>query len=305
MRFPEQLKKGDLVGIVCPASPVEPARMDECVRALQGQGYQVREGRSCRRKYHGYLAGTDEERAADLNEMFADPQLKGIFCARGGNGSGRIMKLLDYDMIRRNPKVFVGYSDITNLHMALNKLCGFVTYHGPMVSSNMVDKYDAYTRESFESLLGMGDTWEFRNPPGEGFKVLVPGRAKGTLAGGNLSLVSDMLGTFYAPDFTGKILFLEDTHESVPDIDRMIGQMECQGIFDQISGLVLGDFKEAGNRYDPDFGIGEYIEDQFHYLNIPVVYHVTVGHCHPTGSLPMGAGCILDADCGRIWFCRE
>lgn len=305
MRFPEKLNKGDMVGIVCPASPVAPERMDECIRVLQEQGYRVREGKSCRRKYHGYLSGTDEVRAADLNEMFENPQVKGIFCARGGNGSGRIMNLLNYDMIRKNPKVFVGYSDITNLHAAFNTLCDFVTYHGPMVSSNMVEHYDDYTKESFETLLAMGAIWEFHNPPGERIRTLNKGRAEGILTGGNLSLISDMLGTFYAPDFRKKILFLEDVHESVANIDRMIGQLQYQGILEQISGLILGDFSESANPYDPDFGVEQYIEDQFRDLRIPVVYHVAVGHCYPAGSLPLGAHCILDADYGRILFERR
>ena len=129
-------------------------------------GYRVKEGASCRKTYRGYLAGTDRERAKDINDMFADKDVKAIFCLRGGNGSVRIMNLLDYKMIRQNPKIFVGYSDITNLLMAFNTLCGFVTYHGPMVYSNMLKHYDDYTKASFEAVLNMEEQYTFQNPPG-------------------------------------------------------------------------------------------------------------------------------------------
>lgn len=304
MRFPEKLKKSDCVGILCPSSPVKADRMDRCIEKLKELGWRVKVGKSCYESYHGYLAGTDEVRAADINAMFADPEVKGILCARGGNGSGRIMRLLDYEMIRRHPKVFVGYSDITNLLMAFNKLCGFVTYHGPMVSSNMVSDYDIETQESFESLLAMEDIWELRNPGKEPMRSLVPGRARGVLMGGNLSLISDMLGTFYIPEFDGKILFLEDIHEHVANVDRMIGQLGHLGVFERIAGLILGDFSESGNSYDPSYDINAYIRDEFSRKKFPVMYGVKAGHCYPTASLPMGAVCELDTIANRICFLR-
>lgn len=305
MRFPEKLRKGDCVGILCPSSPVKAERMDRCIESLKELGYRVKVGKSCYESYHGYLAGTDEVRAADINEMFANPEVRGIICARGGNGSGRLMHLLDYENIKRNPKVFVGYSDITNLLMAFNKLCGFVTYHGPMVSSNMVSDYDAYTKESFESLLAMEEIWEFRNPENAPMKPLVQGRARGILMGGNLSLISDMLGTFYIPDFDGKLLFLEDIHERVANVDRMIGQLRHLGVFERIAGLILGDFSESENSYDPSYDMDAYIRDEFGGEKFPVLYGLRAGHCHPTGSLPMGAVCELDTVTNRICFFRS
>lgn len=305
MIYPNKLRKGDLIGLISPSSPVKPERIDECAAVLTAMGYRVKEGKGCRLRHHGYLAGPDEVRAADINEMFADPEVKGIFCVRGGNGSGRLMRMLDYDMIRENPKLFVGYSDVTNLLMAFYRLCGFVTLHGPMVSSNMIEHYDEYTRQSFEALLEMEEEYSFQNAPGTSIRTVVPGIAKGRLIGGNLSLISDMLGCFYAPDFSGNILFLEDVHESVANVDRMIGQLEHLGILNQISGLMLGDFSDCENSYDSAYDINTYIREELKDRSIPIVYGLTVGHCYPTGSLPMGAFCILDATQGKVHFIKK
>jgi Uncharacterized proteins, homologs of microcin C7 resistance protein MccF len=304
MIFPNKLKKGDTIGVIAPSSPVDPDRVDRCIVMLKNMGYQVKEGAGCRMKYHGYLAGTDEIRARDINQMFADQTVNGIFCLRGGNGSGRLMKLLDYNLIRQSPKVFVGYSDITNFHMAFNQLCGFVTYHGPMVSSNMLEHYDDYTRESFEAVLNMDDYLEFKNPCDEEIKCLIPGYAEGKLIGGNLSLLINMLGTFYAPVMQGAILFIEDIYENISNIDRMVGQLRLLGVFDQIAGLIIGDFSECKNDGDSSFLIDEYIQDEFKDLKIPVLYKVKVGHCYPSGSFPMGAYCILEATEKKIIFVR-
>ncbi len=304
MIYPNQLKKGDTIGIIAPSSPVAPDRVDKCIELLESMGYRVKTGKGCKMEYHGYLAGIDEVRAEDINQMFADQTVKGIFCLRGGNGSGRLMRLLDYNLIRQNPKVFVGYSDITNLHMAFNRLCGFVTYHGPMVSSNMLEHYDDYTRCSFEAVLNMEKYLEFTNPCDENIECLIPGCAQGKLIGGNLSLLINMLGTFYAPVMQGAILFIEDIHENIANIDRMVGQLRLLGVFDQIAGLILGDFSECNNDGDPSFLIDEYIRDEFKDLKIPVLYKVKVGHCYPTGSFPMGAHCILNANDRKIIFAR-
>lgn len=305
MNFPSKLEPGDMIGLVAPSSPVPSEKIDECILLLQNMGYRVKEGASCRKTYRGYLAGTDRERAKDINDMFADKDVKAIFCLRGGNGSVRIMNLLDYKMIRQNPKIFVGYSDITNLLMAFNTLCGFVTYHGPMVYSNMLKHYDDYTKASFEAVLNMEEQYTFQNPPGKEIKVLVPGKACGQLTGGNLSLLINMLGTYWAPDFQDKILFIEDIYENIPNIDRMICQMEALGIFDQIAGVLIGDFSECENEYDPKYLINEYIQEQFAGLKVPVMYNIGVGHCYPTGSLIMGCDCQIDTEKKEIVLKRN
>ena len=137
MTYPEKLKKGDTVGLVCTSSPIKTERIEKCREAVENLGFKVKMADNLDAKFNGYMAGSGRERAKWLNTMFADPEVKGIFCIRGGDGSSRIMEYLDYEMIKNNPKVFAGYSDVTNLHLAFNKKCDFVTYHGPMVSSNM------------------------------------------------------------------------------------------------------------------------------------------------------------------------
>ena len=305
MIFPEKLKPGDTIGLVAPSSPVPAEKIDACVALLQNMGYRVKEGANCRKVYHGYLAGTDWERAADINAMFRDEDVKAIFCLRGGNGSVRIMDLLDYEMIKQNPKIFVGYSDITNLLMAFNKLCGFVTYHGPMVYSNMLEHYDPYTKASFEAALNMDKEYLHQNPREVEMQVLVPGRASGQLTGGNLSLLINMIGTSWEPDYQGKILFIEDIYENIPNIDRMICQMKALGVFDRIAGLVIGQFSECQNAYDSHFLMNEYIKDQFADLKVPVLYNVSVGHDYPTGTLIMGCDCRIDTEKKTIEFFRD
>lgn len=304
MKFPEKFRQGDTIGLIAPSSPVKPEIVDRCIELMQNMGYRVKLGKSVKLSYHGYLAGPDDVRAEDVNTMFADKEVKAIFCIRGGNGSVRIMDKIDYDIIRRNPKVFVGYSDITNLNMAFYHLCDMVTFHGPMVSSNMLEHYDDYTRESFESTINMGKSLDFINPEKQEIKVVAEGHGEGTIIGGNLSLLINMLGTFYAPDFKDKILFIEDVHESVPNVDRMIMQLFQLHIFEQIKGLIIGDFSECENSYDSNFLIQEYIVDTFKDVKIPVMYNIICGHCQPTATIPLGVNCIMDTKDRLIRFTR-
>ncbi len=304
MKFPDKFRQGDTIGLIAPSSPVKPEILDQCIELMQTMGYRVKLGKSVKLSYHGYLAGPDDIRAEDVNTMFADNEVKAIFCIRGGNGSVRIMDKIDYDIIRRNPKVFVGYSDITNLNMAFYHLCDMVTFHGPMVSSNMLDHYDGYTRESFETTINMGKSLDFINPEKQEIKVVTEGYGEGTIIGGNLSLLINMLGTFYAPDFKDKILFIEDVHESVPNVDRMIMQLFQLHIFEQIKGLIIGDFSECENSYDSNYLIQEYIVDTFKDVKIPVMYNIICGHCFPTATIPLGVNCIMDTKDKIIRFTR-
>ena len=168
----------------------------------------------------------------------------------------------------------------------------------------MLEQYDSYTKESFESALNMEERYLFRNPPEREIQVLVEGKAEGQLVGGNLSLLINMLGTGWAPDYEGKILFIEDIYESVYNIDRMVWQMKTLGIFDRIAGLILGDFNECENSYDPGFLINEYIRDQFADLKVPVMYNIGSGHCAPMGTLIMGCNCRMDTDKKQIEFIK-
>lgn len=304
MRFPEELRLGDTVGLVCPASGVTPERVEDCAAFVRRMGYCVKLGRNCKKSYHGYLAGKDEERASDINEMFADPDIKAIFCIRGGNGTGRIMDLLDYDVIKRNPKVFVGYSDITNLNMAFYEICDMVTFHGPMVSSNMLEHFDPYTKQCFYEVLHMKQECHFSNPPDKKLEVLAAGRAKGRIIGGNLSLLVSMIGTFYAPDFENTILFIEDIYEPVYSVNRMLDQLFHTGIMQQINGLLIGSFDETENKEDEEFLVPDLMREYFTGFHKPVIANVCCGHCFPTATLPLGTECEIDTKEGRILFRR-
>ncbi|HCL00962.1 MAG TPA: LD-carboxypeptidase [Lachnoclostridium phytofermentans] len=302
--FPNPLKKGDTIGLVCPSSPTTKEKVVKSVEFMQDLGFDVKLGRSCWCELHGYLAGDASLRAEDINRMFADDTVKAIFCIRGGYGSSQIMNLLNYDMIRKHPKIFVGYSDITNLLSAFFQLCGFVTFHGPMVASNFLQHFDPYTEESLWRTLFMGESLTFQNPKGRELTTVKEGCAEGLLVGGNLSLITSQIGTFYAPDFRGKILFLEDVGETVPRIGRMLDQLWLTGIIGQIRGILLGDFTDCTNPYDSEYGVNELFQDFFCQFKKPVLSNLACGHSFPTATLPIGTFCTMDTIQKQICFYR-
>ena len=209
LKYPCPLKAGDTVALTAPASPVSPDGLDRAVESLEFLGLKPVVMPGCHLS-QGYLSGPDWQRAEDLNQAFADPSVKGIFCVRGGYGSARLLPLLDWDRIRRNHKVFAGYSDITALHLALNQLCGFVTYHSPMPAEDYC-RMDSFSLESLKaSLFSRRPARAAANPAGRNLKTIVPGKARGILVGGNLSVIQSTLGSPYEIDTRGKILFLED-----------------------------------------------------------------------------------------------
>ncbi|MDR2903149.1 MAG: LD-carboxypeptidase, partial [Clostridiales bacterium] len=220
---PKALKKGDTVGLIAPSGRVPAERVPLAVKALEKRGLSLLIGESCMAK-HGYLAGDDALRAADINRMFADDRVDAVFAIRGGYGAQRLLPLLDYDAIRRRPKIFAGYSDATALHIALNQRCGLITYHAPMPGTELYkDELDVYTNSSYMKNLFDGDlVGKIENPPGEILKTLCPGAAKGQFIGGNLSLLAASLGTPYEIDTKGKLLFIEEIGEEPYRVDRML-----------------------------------------------------------------------------------
>lgn len=294
MIFPNKLKKGDTIAIVAPSSPVSKEQADSCKKLVEDMGYNVRMGKCTYRSIHGYSAGTGKEKAEDINEMFEDKDVKAIWCIRGGDTSSHLMDKIDFEIIRNNPKGFVGYSDITNLHVALNQKCDLVTFHGPMVKSNMLNEYDDFTKTSFEKALNMEDELVLENPTGEDFKVMIDGYAEGVIVGGNLSLLTSMIGTPYEVDTKGKILFIEDVSESVTKIDRMMYQLKYSGKLDDAVGIIIGDFKNCNNENCKEYGVEEMIKDVLSDYKKPVMYNIKSGHCCPLSTIPLGLNCILD-----------
>lgn len=303
MTAPRALKKGSAVALVAPAGPAaDAAEVRQAVRVLEEMGYEARVSSGCYAQY-GYLAGQDEARARELNAAFADPEIEGIFCMRGGYGCSRILDRVDYDCVRRSPKVFVGYSDITALHIAFNRLCGLLTFHGPMPGSDAaVLLRPGRTREGLLRAVGVG--WplgRLHNPGEEPLWALVPGRAAGRLAGGNLSLAAASLGTPYEIDTRGCLLFLEEIGEYPYRVDRMLSQLRLAGKFRDCCGVVLGDFRDCGaENPERSLELRQIFDDLLVPEGKPVLCGLRAGHCVEKLTLPLGAKAEMDAGAGSL-----
>lgn len=294
---PSPLKKGDKIAFVGTSGPTDESRIKPSIEALESLGVKVILGDSCKNRY-GYLAGTDEIRARDLNAMFKDDQIKGIFAIRGGYGASRILHMLDYDVIKNNPKIFVGYSDVTILHIVLNQKCNLITYHGPMPSTEFYKNIDSFTKEYFvNSLFSANPIGILANPTHIKTETLYGGDVKGLVTGGNLSLICSSLGTEYEIDTKNKILFLEEVGEEPYRIDRMLLQLKQAGKFKDAAGIVFGAFTSCTSK-EPlkSLTIKEILNELILPEKKPSIYNVACGHCLPTITLPLGAMANLNAD---------
>jgi len=286
IQLPPRLKPGDRVGIVAPAGPFDQDVFWQGAHILEEMGFEVYvpEGLLDAR---AYLAGSDAHRAEMVNQLFADKSIDAIICARGGYGSLRILRLLDYDTIAKNPKVFTGFSDITALLTAFFDRCGLVTFHGPVVTS-LADAHELTIRSLFQTVTSDGKL-EIEAPNGI---ALQPGTASGILGGGNLATLCHLVGTPFAPSFSGKILFLEDRAEPPYKIDRMLMQMQLAGCFEGIAGIVLGSFEDCGSVED----IYRIIKDIYNDTRVPILSGLDSGHGSLNLTLPMGIEATLDTD---------
>ncbi|KOY80696.1 LD-carboxypeptidase [Lysinibacillus macroides] len=293
---PRPLKKGDTVGLISVSGAVPPEKVQPAIASIERLGLKVVAGETCY-AHQGYFAGTATLRAADVHRMFRDPTINGIFCMRGGYGATKILPQLDFDMIRAHPKVFAGYSDVTALHIAFNQLCGFITYHTPMPSTEFIkQEMDAYTWQSFKQHMMTEEAIHLENPVSQPMTTLVAGCATGQLVGGNLTLVAASLGTPYDIDTKGKILFLEDIDENSQRIDRMFTQLKLAGKFDEAAGILLGAWTNCGEHSV----LQTIFREMLVSLNKPIIADIACGHCLPTMSLPLGATIVMDADHRRI-----
>jgi len=299
---PKRLYPGDTIGVIAPASPGDLDSSMAGVSWLGEQGFRVRLGMNVDQTL-GYLAGSDNQRAADINAMFASPEIDGIVCLRGGYGTMRLLDLLDYDVIRTHPKVFVGYSDITALHLSIGQRTGLVTFHGPMVSSDMGKGLSDYTWDSFSRAittsepLGAVINPSNVDPP----EFIVPGRTRGYLTGGNLSLITGTLGTPYEIDTRGKILCLEEVGEAPYRMDRMLTQLLLAGKLQDAAGIVVAVCNDCDDKDDsPSFTLEEVLRDRLGGLSKPVLYNLHFGHTTEKATLPLGAMAILGTDIGGL-----
>jgi len=303
---PPRLKSGDTVGLINPAGATfHPDDVVVAAESLAALGLKMKAGEHLLDR-RGYLAGTDKARADDINNMFADRDVTAILTLRGGWGCNRLLDLLNYKLIAKNPKILMGYSDITSLLLALNAKTGLVTFHGPVGTST----WNQYSTNFVEKLLFNAEVFSMENPHETGDNLtqvedriltIQGGKAKGRLLGGNLSVLAAMVGSEYLPDFKDNILFLEDVGEDIYRIDRMLTQLKLAGILNQISGFVFGKCSDCG----PGKGFGsltleEVLDDHIKPLEIPAWYGAMIGHLEKKFTIPLGIKTEIDADIGRI-----
>ena len=302
---PKKLTKGDLIGIISPASaPDDLEKINKGVAYLENLGYQVEVGKNID-KQRGYLAGTDEERLEDLHYMFEKKEVKAVFCVRGGYGSGRLLDKINYNLIKQNPKIFVGYSDINALHMAFYQKARLITFGGPMVATDFYDDMDDTVEEAFWDILTSSrKIGKIHNPKDEKFYVLNKGRGEGRILGGNLSILISLMGTEYFPQLKDSILILEEVNEAPYRVDRMFNQLRLIKAIKQTKGVILGRFVDC---YESDvekktLTLNEVIADYFTKLKIPVFYNVKYGHIKNTMTIPFGVKCKINTSRGFIEF---
>lgn len=298
---PRALKLGDTIGITAPSGPSIKENVKLAKEQLEYLGFKVKLAPSCFANY-GYLAGEDKLRADDINNMFADREVDGIICLRGGYGSSKILNKIDYNVIKANPKVFVGYSDVTALHIAINQISKLVTFHGPMAASDIARGLDDLTqREFLRALMDTRPMGHIANPQNINVETLVKGKACGPIVGGNLSLVSATMGTAYEIDTRGKILFLEEIGEEPYKVDRMLTQLALAGKLSEAVGFVLGDWNNCESKiYTDSLSLMEVFENIIVAYNKPTIFNLQAGHCRPKLTIPLGVEAVLDGDRGSL-----
>ena len=294
---PNALRRGDTVAVVAPAAAIERAHLERGVNLLASMGFRVKVSERALAR-SGILAGDDRERSDELRKYFADPEVKAIFSARGGYGCGRLMPLLDFNLIGSTPKIFVGFSDATFLLNALVDFAGMVSFHGPMVA---MDFARGLSPRSFEHLQGLltGKLGSFEL---EAHESMHPGNAEGEVIGGCLSVVVAMIGTPYEPRFDGRILFLEDTGEKAYRIDRMLVQLRQSGALGKLAGIVFGAIRAIDGDEQETQMIAHFAAEQTAGLGCPVLYGIEAGHGTENFTIPFGVTARIDSAARRIIF---
>lgn len=289
----KRLMSGATIGIIAPASAEKPESIKNGIDFLKSLGFNVKEGRHIYDRW-GYLAGSDKDRASDLMDMFKDKEVDMILCLRGGYGTMRILNLIDFDVIKDNPKLFCGFSDITTLLNSMYERCGLITFHSPMATSKLDDEY---TLQSFMDTLKNGfEPYEILSPPDTRLKFEIEGTAEGILVGGNLSLIAATIGTPYEIDTRDKILFIEDVHEEPYALDRLFTQLSLAGKLHNCRGFILGQFTDCTlPHYERSLTLEEVLEDRILSLNKPTVSNFMSGHSYPKLTVPIGAKVSIDS----------
>lgn len=296
---PAALKSGDTVAITSPAGAVwDDTQVETFTSILKSFGFKVIHGKTLTEKF-GYFAGTDELRSNELNELFANKNVKGIFCMKGGWGCARLLDKINYTLIEKNPKLLIGFSDITALLIAITTKTGLITFHGPVGNSGWND----FTKSIFTNVTMVAKSYNFpENPATENTPVIInPGKATGELVGGNLTVLSSLIGCGYLPDWKNKILFLEEVREEPYSIDRMLTQLKLSGILNSISGFVFGKCAKClAEEPQKSFTFHEVLMQHIQPLGIPAFYGAMIGHIENKLTLPIGIKASMDAEKGTI-----
>ena len=297
---PKRLRAGDTIAVIAPSSSASAEAFERALANVATLGMKAKVGKYARGS-NDFFSGTDKERLHDLHWAFSDKEINGVWCVRGGSGAPRLLPDIDYSLIKKNPKIFIGYSDITALHMAISQQTGLVTFHGPVASSEFSD----YTKANFVNTV-MNGTTNHKIMPSEFnvsqasalFKpnVITPGKARGRLVGGNLSLLSALAGTPYAlRDVKGAILFAEDINEPPYKVDRLFTQLRQSCDMRSLAGVALGVFSSSQSATDAETALTlKVLKDRLGDLGIPVISGLSFGHIRDNCTLPMGVEAELD-----------
>jgi len=278
------LQPNQTVGVIAPASPINQPEIEQGLKLLESFPFKIRLGRHLF-DHLNYLAGRDQDRVSDLHQMFSDPDIKAIFCARGGYGSARLLNNIDFDLIRKNPKIIVGFSDLTALLIATYKKSGLITFHGPTLS-------DLSKNKNWQNLSRLITTSRRPQIFFKQGRIINKGRARGILLGGNLSTICSLLETPFLPSFEGVILFLEEKGESPYRLDRMLTHLLLSGRLDRLSALAIGQIVDCGEK-ELVFNL---LKERLRGLDIPVVVGLPIGHGVENISLPLGLPAILETE---------
>lgn len=283
------LPAGGVIALIAPAGPAE-LDLNLATQWMHARGYQLRVYPGVWQR-DGYLAGSDAERLRDLHDAFADDSVDAIFCLRGGYGCPRLLDGIDFELLRGHPKPFVGYSDITALHLAITRYAGFVTFHGPMLNADLLGNKQAPTESSLLHMLSGQQPPTLEHPLAYPLTTIASGCASGRLLGGNLSMICAVMGTAFELDGEGIILFIEDVNEPLYRVDRLLTHLRLAGKLDRLRGVLVGDVAGVERA-----ALERLLTQELGGLGIPVLAGWRSGHCDPNLTLPMGAQVRLDAD---------
>jgi len=299
---PPALREGDTVALITPATGIsDPGQLAAAAAAIRSLGLRPRLGANVAKQI-GYLGGTIEERLDDFHSAFRDPDVRGIFCIRGGYGSAQLLDRIDYGLIRSHPKVFVGYSDITALHLAIHKKAGLVSFHGPViVFKGSTAHFNEYTVRWYrKALFGREALGRLENPLSHGLRSIHPGATHGRLMGGNLTLIASLMGTPYEIDTRGAILFTEEISEQPYRIDRILTQLRLAGKLSDAAGVLFGeciscDSGSCAPEFTPSLSVREVLDEIVGELSAPSMAGLVIGHSDDQLTLPLGVQATLDA----------